>query len=77
MTEDIPRSMKLIMLFIDRVGFPTMAFLLMAYMSFVTLRKVTDALADNTRALSTLGTQFAEHRIEMGRALEDLKRRGQ
>lgn len=49
------------MVFIDRVGFPTMAFLLMSYMCFSTLHKITDAMAENTKALLSLTTEFREH----------------
>ena len=61
MDTDIPRSMKLIMIFIDRVGFPTIAFLLMAYMCFVTLEKMTTALMENTKVLTSLGMEFKTH----------------
>lgn len=62
MTEqDIPRFLKLTMVFIDRVGFPTMAFMLMSYMCFVTLHKITDALLENTKALTTLSMEFQSH----------------
>lgn len=53
---ELPKSLKLIMVFIDRVGFPTMAFLLMSYMCFATLEKMTVAINDNTAALTKLTT---------------------
>ena len=48
---DIPRYMKLIMVFIDRVGFPVLAFILMFYLAFSSLQKSTEAIAENTKAL--------------------------
>lgn len=48
---NIPQFMKLILLFIDRVGFPILAFCLMFWMSYSSLAKTTDAIASNTQAL--------------------------
>lgn len=39
------------MIFVDRVGFPIMAFLIMAYMCFVTLNKVTVAIDNNSERM--------------------------
>lgn len=47
---DVPRWMKLIMLFIDRVGFPAMAFVLMFYVSYVSIEKMTEAIKESTAA---------------------------
>lgn len=49
---DVPKSIKLVMLFIDRVGFPSMAFLLMFWLSYTSLNKVTQALEDNSLVLN-------------------------
>lgn len=54
---DVPKWMKLIMLFIDRVGFPVLAFCLMFYMSYVSLSKATDAISENTKALTEFATK--------------------
>lgn len=70
--SDIPKAMKLTMLFIDRVGFPTMAFLLMAYMCFVTLSKVTGALLENTKVLTLMSTEFRQHDESTLRALRSI-----
>ena len=51
---DIPSWMRFLMIFIDRVGFPILAFLLMSYMSFVSIARVTDALLKNTELLVSL-----------------------
>jgi len=45
---DVPKFMKLIMLFIDRVGFPTLAFILMFWQSHVGIAKMTTALETNS-----------------------------
>jgi hypothetical protein len=42
--NDIPRWLKWVMTFIDRVGFPILAFLLMWYMVTTTIDKNTLAL---------------------------------
>ena len=41
---DIPKVLKLVMVFIDRVGFPTLAFILMFYLSTTAIGKITDAV---------------------------------
>jgi len=45
---DVPKYLKLLMLFIDRVGFPTMAFIAMFYVSYCSMDKMTKALQDNS-----------------------------
>ena len=70
--SEIPKAMKLTMIFIDRVGFPTMAFLLMAYMCFVTLAKVTGALNENTKVLTIVSTEFRNHDDYTRRALRSI-----
>lgn len=57
---EIPKVLKLIMVFIDRVGFPVLAFVLMVYLSFVSIQKVTCAVADNTKALTEFSTRSTE-----------------
>lgn len=59
--HDIPRTMKLLMTFIDRIGFPILAFLLMAYMFFVNQAKMNEAMRENTLALGAVATQVREH----------------
>ena len=48
---NIPKWMKLLLVFIDRVGFPVLAFILMFFMCYQTLDKVTNSLKANTEAL--------------------------
>lgn len=57
----IPNTIKILMIFIDRVGFPVMAFLLMFYMSFFTLKQVTGSIAENTKALVELKNSVNKH----------------
>jgi len=53
----IPQWMKIIMIFVDRIGFPALAFCLMFYMSYSSLGKVSTAMVQMTTALS-------EYRVE-------------
>jgi hypothetical protein len=41
---DVPKMLKLVMMFIDRVGFPVMAFCLMYYFSVTAIDKVSIAV---------------------------------
>ena len=50
----IPGWMKLMMVFIDRVGFPVLAFILMFYMAFTGVGKMTTAMERNAVALTEL-----------------------
>jgi hypothetical protein len=50
---ELPNALKVIMAFVDRVGFPILAFVLMFYFAFFSLQKATDALVENTKVLST------------------------
>jgi len=52
--KEIPKLLRYTMLFIDRVGFPIVAFLIMAYMCFVTIQKNTEALGNLTEAVKSL-----------------------
>ena len=75
MSEELPKNLRLVMLFIDRVGFPAMAFLLMAYMSFVTLNRVTAALNENTKVLAVVANQLQEHRSWEKQVASEMHRR--
>lgn len=48
---DIPKALKMVMIFIDRVGFPVLAFLLMFYISYCSISKMTVAIQDNAMAI--------------------------
>ena len=58
---DIPNSIKILMVFIDRVGFPIMAFLLMFYMSYFTLKQVTGSINEATKVLVELKASVDRH----------------
>jgi hypothetical protein len=60
---DVPKFMKLIMLFIDRVGFPTMAFFLMFYMAHVGMEKQNKALNEVTKALVENSMAMGEFKV--------------
>ncbi len=73
----LPNFLKLIMVFVDRVGFPVLAFCLMCYFAFFSLQKTTDALMDNTRILSVTATASQEMlrtvQVNQGIIIADLK----
>lgn len=52
--KDIPSTLKFIMTFIDRVGFPILAFLIMSYLCFVSIEKLTVVVQDVKIALIDL-----------------------
>lgn len=74
---EIPKFLKLIMVFIDRVGFPVLAFCLMFFFAFFTLQKMTVALVENTRVLSLSSFVSQEMlktiQINQGIIMSDLK----
>ena len=49
---EIPKWLKMLMVFIDRVGFPILAFLLMFYVSYVSITRMTAILQDLTLKLT-------------------------
>jgi len=57
---NIPYWLKIIMIFIDRVGFPILAFCLMFWMCYQSIGKVSIAISDNTEALNKM-TSTSEH----------------
>lgn len=54
--EGIPKTLKLIMVFIDRVGFPVLAFILMFVVAWFGSQEMTKAITKNTEALLTFST---------------------
>lgn len=52
----VPQWLKMLMIFIDRVGFPVLAFCLMFAVCWFSLEKMTCALLENTKALLELKT---------------------
>lgn len=61
--QDMPSYLRWSMTFINRIGFPAVAFLIMAYMCFVTIDKQRMASEAQTRAI-----------IELTAAVRDLKK---
>lgn len=51
---EIPYWMRLVMLFIDRLGFPIMAFFCMLWICYNTISKNTEAINRNTEAIVQL-----------------------
>lgn len=50
--EGAPSWLKWTMTFINRIGFPIFAFMLMWYYSFVSLKRVQEAIEHNTAILT-------------------------
>lgn len=71
---EIPRGLKLVMVFIDRVGFPAVAFILMAWMCFKTLDKMTEALTENTKVLATVKSAIDQHQRWAETAVDNIRR---
>lgn len=75
---DVPKTLKLIMLFIDRVGFPVLAFILMFFMSYASLARVTKAVEENTKALLEFSVRSNEFQkvvcLDHDSMKQDLKR---
>lgn len=73
---DLPKTARVIVMMVERIGFPVVACLLMFYLGATSLHKIEVALNENTRALS----QFMETTVrfqnavlsEHRRMLEDL-----
>lgn len=60
--EELPKSLRYAMIFIDRVGFPTLAFLLMSYICFVSLKEQAAAMSEISQVLTSLGIEIKEMR---------------
>ena len=80
----IPQWMRFLMVFIDRVGFPVIAFCLMFYMAYASLDKVSVAIASNTVALTKLAavsdqfqTRVTDEHSAMTKDLQTIKERVQ
>lgn len=52
--HDMPKALRWTMEFINRVGFPIFAFIVLAYLCFVSLGKLERAVTENTRVLTVL-----------------------
>lgn len=59
--SELPKTLRMIMIFIDRVGFPVMAFLLMFYLCFKTLRENTEAILQVRDVMTTLNVHLQNH----------------
>jgi hypothetical protein len=70
---ELPKWLKLIMAFIDRVGFPVMAFLLMWYMSSVSIAKINCTLETVTKMLGEWQTSTLEFRSRTLGVMDDIK----
>lgn len=59
--EKMPSQIAILMKFIDRVGFPILAFLLMFWLTY----KTTNAINENTKTLIEFRTEVREQHIRM------------
>lgn len=50
--SDMPRSVRILMAFINRVGFPIVAFLLIFYVCYVSLGRMTEAMMTMQQSIS-------------------------
>ena len=71
----MPSTLRYIMIFIDRIGFPILAFCIMSYICFVTLNKLTDALTENTRVLSVIDNGIKYHQKWTEEAVDRLEKK--
>lgn len=55
---EVPAVLKYLMVFIDRVGFPIVAFLIMTYLCFVSLRELGKTIEGNTQALTNVAMEI-------------------
>ena len=69
----IPRVLKLVMVFIDRVGFPVLAFILMFFVAWVGSREMTKALEKNTAALTNFSVSSQEFQKKVSSDHQDMK----
>lgn len=60
--SEIPKWLKLTMAFIDRVGFPVMAFVMMFYMSYSSINKIDCTLNAVVQMLGEWQTSTGEFR---------------
>jgi len=63
--EVIPKKVRWMMTFINRVGFPIVAFLLMFYICYVTLEKITKAIQENTISLNLFRSEMVNDHKSM------------
>lgn len=71
----IPPIMRMTMVFIDRVGFPILAFCLMFAFAYFSMQKMTAALEDNTKALVEMSVASQAFRAKVGVEHENLRER--
>jgi hypothetical protein len=77
----LPPMLKSLMVFIDRVGFPILAFLMMFWVAQQGLSKLSQALAENTKVQGEFAVSFhsfagqvlGDHKV-MCEDLRDIKR---
>ena len=63
------QTIKLAMTFIDRIGFPIVAFMLMFYLCYVTINRNTEALNNMVSMMKTHDVLFAQiqQRLNQGK----------
>lgn len=58
--EYLPKMLRVVMIFIDRVGFPVLAFIMMFVLCVVYVNRNTEAIMKNTEVLTEIKTQLAQ-----------------
>lgn len=69
--NNIPQALRFIMIFIDRVGFPILAFIMMFIMAFLTIKENTTAINKFTASFETFSSQVLKDHSRMMETLKD------
>lgn len=70
--NELPKTLRLLMVFIDRVGFPVLAFLLMFFYAYQTLNKMTVAVSEMTANIKLLSDKNTSQNDAIIRAIRDV-----
>lgn len=74
-TEDMPLYLKWVMTFINRIGFPILVCMWLAYQQFVSDKEKTKALFDVKEALFTVNSTLEKQNVMMEQQNKILRRR--
>jgi hypothetical protein len=76
----LPQWLKMVMVFIDRVGFPILAFIMMFCVCYISIDKTNKALNDNTKALAVFTAQSCEFQdtvmVDHKQVYDEVRRNG-
>lgn len=71
---DIPSWLKWSLAVFDRAGFPTLAFLLITYICFVTLKNQTQAIEDFKNVMATMTQSIDRNTLSIEKMTQALYR---